>query len=183
MFSLGLLKRLYLITYLLQKGCLKGYFFYLEGLHSATPITLPVVAKPFLSFPALPTLISHILTPQLLRHLSTECEFPSARRYQHVSVDCVCNTGALGKRQTQSCLVTDTIFPQFWAHGILSIMQPGGFTEAYLPFTTHQEDKQPFKRHRSSHTEIVISKSQPSPSLSILLVLRQTSHKRCSCFC
>lgn len=81
-------------------------------------------AKSFPSFPALPTLISYILlTPQLLQHLSTECEFPSAHRYQHVSVDCVRNIGALGKRQTECCLVTDTIFPQFQGHQILSIAQ------------------------------------------------------------
>lgn len=73
-----------------------------------------VAAKSFLSFSALPTLISYILlTPQVLQHLSTECEFLSAHRYQHVSVDCVCNTGALGKRQTECSLVTDRIFPQF----------------------------------------------------------------------
>lgn len=141
--------------------------------------------KPFLSFPALPTLISYILLiPQFLQQLSTECEFPFAHRQQHVSVDCVCSTGALGKKQTKCCLVTDAIFPQFWAHRILSIVQPRGVTKAYLPFTMHGEEKQTFKGHGSSHAKIGISKSQPSLSLCISLVLRQASHRCCcSCFC
>lgn len=117
--------------------------FHLEVPHLASPITFEVF--PLLPCPSCLNFV-HPPNTSILQHLSTECEFPSARRYQHVSVDCVCNTDALGKRQTECCLVTDRRFPQFWANRILSIAWPRGATEPCLPFTMRA-----FKGQRSSH--------------------------------
>lgn len=64
LFLLDILQRFYLVDYLLKKDCLREYLVSLQTWRlplSCTYYIWNVVMKPFLSFPALPTLISYIL--------------------------------------------------------------------------------------------------------------------------